>query len=43
LGLSIVNQIVKAMGGGITVSSEWGQGAAFIVTLSLKLVKEKTT
>jgi len=33
LGLAIINSILKAMGGKVSVSSEYGKGSAFTVTL----------
>ncbi len=38
LGLSIVKQLVEAMGGSIYVESKAGQGSRFIVSMSLELV-----
>jgi signal transduction histidine kinase len=35
IGLWVVNQLVGAMGGGITVSSRLGEGSTFTVTLPL--------
>ena len=37
LGLSITRNLVKAMGGEITVSSEYGKGSRFTVTLPQKI------
>jgi CheY-like chemotaxis protein len=37
LGLSITSNIVKAMGGDITVQSEYGEGSTFTVTLRQKI------
>jgi len=38
LGLAITRNIIMAMGGTITVSSEYGTGSTFVVTLPQKLV-----
>ena len=35
IGLWVANQLVGAMGGGITVSSRLGEGSTFTVTLPL--------
>ena len=40
LGLSIVKKMVEAMNGKVWCESELGQGAAFIVELSLAAVEE---
>jgi CheY-like chemotaxis protein/HPt (histidine-containing phosphotransfer) domain-containing protein len=37
LGLAIAKNLVKAMGGDITVASEYGKGSAFTVTLPQKI------
>jgi signal transduction histidine kinase/ActR/RegA family two-component response regulator len=37
LGLSIVRSVVEKLGGGVTLDSDTGRGAAFTVTLSLPL------
>lgn len=42
LGLSIVEQLVSAMNGHITVESEIGQGSTFTVSLPLKTVMKQT-
>ncbi len=37
LGLAIVKNLVRLMGGLITVESQWGEGAAFIVEMAVHL------
>jgi CheY-like chemotaxis protein len=37
LGLSITNSLIKAMGGNISVESEYGKGSTFTVTLPQKI------
>lgn len=42
LGMAITYNIVKMMGGDITVMSELGKGSTFVVTLYFKTLDEKT-
>ena len=42
LGMSISRNIIRMMGGDITVHSEVGKGSEFIVTIECKIVKEAT-
>jgi signal transduction histidine kinase len=41
LGLAISRSLAQALGGGISVSSEFGKGTVFVLTLPLKLIKQK--
>lgn len=41
LGLSVVKEIVKMMGGSITVESEIGKGTTFTVITPVKIIKDK--
>ena len=41
LGLSIVKQLVEMMGGNITVSSVYGKGSTFEITLPQKMIGEE--
>ena len=42
LGMAISRNIIRMMGGDITVHSEAGKGSEFIVTIECKIVKEAT-